>query len=98
MRLLPNSLLAGIFLLTQTSLSAQDKLTELYYSGAYQEVLENSSDLIEAGDTAFNTYYLKALTEIQMGQSAMAILTLGVANQYHAGDTRIERMLAQSIL
>lgn len=95
MRLLPTTLLAGLFLLTLPFLSAQEQLTELYYSGAYQEVIENSSELIEAGDTAFTTYYLKALAQIQMGQSARAIQTLGAAKQIHPDDHRIDRMLAR---
>lgn len=95
MRLLPNTLLAVIFLLALHSASAQEKLTELYYSGAYQEVIKNSSALIEAGDTAFNTYYLKALSEVQLGQSPLAIVTLKRASQYHPDDLRAERMLAR---
>ena len=95
MKLLVNTFLKGIFLLALYPLSAQDQLTELYYSGAYRDVIDNSDELIKAGDTAFNTYYLKALSEIQMGQSSLAIGTLGAANQYHAGDPRIERMLAR---
>jgi tetratricopeptide (TPR) repeat protein len=95
MRLLPNTLLAVIILLALHPVNAQEKLTELYYSGAYQEVIENSSALIEAGDTAFNTYYLKALSEVQLGQSPLAIHTLKRASQYHPDDLRTERMLAR---
>ncbi len=35
--------------------------------------------LIQAGDTAFNTFYLKALSEAQLGQTAEAIETLELA-------------------
>ncbi len=89
------SFLSGLFLLISLNLSAQEKLTELFYSGSYPEVIELSESLIDSGDTSFTTYYMKALAEIQMGQTAMAIHTLNEAKQFHSGDIRIERMLAR---
>jgi len=94
MRLIRTTHLAGIFFLTLASLSAQDKLTDLYYSGAYPEVIEISSELIGAGDTSFTSFHVKALAEIQLGQSDQAIQTLEAAKLFHQGDARIERMLA----
>ena len=95
MRLLSKALLSGTLLLALHGVSAQAYLTELYYSGSYQDVVKNSSELIASGDTAFTTYYLKALAEIQLGQSTEAIQTLNQAGQWHAEDARIRRMLAR---
>lgn len=70
---------------------AQENLTDLYYSGNYQEVIAASA---ASGDTAFNTFYLKALSEAQLGQSPEAIRTLQHALTVHPGERRLTRMLA----
>jgi len=76
------------------ALSAQENLTELYYSGNYKRVIELSSQHIESGDTAVNTYYLKALSEAQFGQTGASIATLEDARTLHPESKRIQRMLA----
>ncbi len=76
-------------------LQAQENLTDLYYSGNYREVIDASSSLIASGDTAFNTFYLKALSEAQLGQTPEAILTLQQALVLYPGEKRISRMLAR---
>jgi len=73
---------------------AQEHLPDLYYSGNYQEVISTSELRIISGDTAFNTFYLKALSEAQLGQNPKAIHTLQKALKLHPGDRRLERMLA----
>lgn len=82
-----------IFSSTST-LFAQEDLPDLYYSGNYRELIERSDLLIETGDTAFNTFYLKALAEAQQGQITEAITTLQQALSIHPDDPRIYRMLA----
>jgi tetratricopeptide (TPR) repeat protein len=89
-------LLPGIilFLSSGSSLLAQENLAEQYYSGNYREVIRQCTALIEAGDTAFNTYYLQVLSEAQLGQTAEAIRTLELGLESHPGDIRMIRMLA----
>jgi len=77
------------------NLHAQENLAELYYSGNYPEVIKGSSAIIASGDTAFNTFYLKALSEAQLGQSLEAIGTLQQALDIHPGEKRLSRMLAR---
>ncbi|MDF1573778.1 MAG: tetratricopeptide repeat protein [Bacteroidales bacterium] len=74
---------------------AQENLPELYYSGHYQHVIDGSAALIASGDTALNTYYLKALAETQLGHPLEAIGTLHLALLIHPGEQRIIRMLAR---
>jgi tetratricopeptide (TPR) repeat protein len=76
------------------ALPAQEPLTERYYAGDYQYVIDSASQQIQSGDTAFNIFYLKALAEAQLGKSPEAIETLEQAIQFHPGDTRLSRMLA----
>lgn len=73
---------------------AQENLPDLYYSGNYQKVIESSAGLIASGDTAFNTFYLKALSEAQLGQTQEAIRTLQQALTVHPGKRGLSRMLA----
>jgi len=72
----------------------QEETLDLYYSGNYRSVVEQTSALIESGDTAFNTFYLQALSEAQLGQSTKAIETIELALVSHPGDKRLNRMLA----
>jgi tetratricopeptide (TPR) repeat protein len=76
-------------------LRAQENLTELYFSGNYREVIEDAAGLIASGDTSFNTFYLKALSEAQLGQPLEAIGTLQTVLTLHPGDKRISRILAR---
>ncbi|MDX2429923.1 MAG: tetratricopeptide repeat protein, partial [Bacteroides sp.] len=90
-------LLALIIILSANSgslIQGQEAILDLYYSGSYNKVLEQTGTLIESGDTAFNTFYLQALSEAQLGQTAMAIKTLELALISHPDDTRLLRMLA----
>ena len=95
MKPVPSFLLLLVLLLpSRLLLQAQDPLTELYYSGNYQDVIRTSANLIDAGDTALATYYLKALAEAQLGLTPQAIETLQLALENHAGDIKLSRMLA----
>ena len=74
--------------------SAQDLLSERYYQGDFPYVIQSASQRIQSGDTSFTAFYLKALSEIQIGSSNEAIQTLLQAASFHPGDLRLERMLA----
>ena len=76
-------------------LQAQDNLTDLYYSGNYQKVVDASGTLIASGDTAINTFYLKALSVAQLGQPVEAIGTLSQGLNQHPEEPRLSRMLAR---
>lgn len=82
-------------LLSRESLFAQDNLEDLYYAGKYRAVIESAELLITSGDTAFITFYLKALSEIQLGQSPDAIESLQLALQLFPGEKRLSRLLAR---
>lgn len=84
-----------IFCLIPYASSAQDLLTEAYYQGDYPQVIQEAAERLQSGDTSFTAFYLKALSEMQIGQSTEAIQTLLHANEIHPGDRRLERMLAQ---
>ena len=73
---------------------AQENLTELYYSGNYSRLIYTTSASISSGDTAFNNFYLKALSEAQLGQTTEAIRTLETALNFYSEDPGINRMLA----
>jgi len=79
--------------ISQTT-KAQEDLTELYYSGNYRQVIDLSSQQIVSGDTAVNTYYLKALAESQYGQTGASIATLQQAMAIHPENKRLLRMIA----
>ncbi len=83
-------LLAGV----TKAVLAQENLTNQYYSGDYRGVLSQTQALIEAGDTAFNTFYLQVLSQAQLGQTDEAIRTLEIGLESHPGDLRMHRMLA----
>jgi len=90
-----HNLKAGIFfLLSATAIHAQDNLLELYYSGSYDQVITHTKESIASGDTAFNTFYLKALSEVQLGQTESAVQTLEEAASIFPEDARIKKMLA----
>lgn len=88
-------LIFALYISTGVNIFAQENLTDLYYSGNYRELINGSDALIASGDTAFNTFYLKALSEAQLGQTPEAILTLQRALALHPGDHRLSRMLAR---
>ncbi len=73
---------------------AQKPVIDLYYSGNFKAVIDSASLAIEAGDTAFNTFYLKAMSEVQLGRTEMAIQTLEKALITFPEQPRIKRMLA----
>jgi tetratricopeptide (TPR) repeat protein len=83
------------FLCLQASLIyGQASTLDLYYSGEYSKVLEQTSELIESGDTAFTTFHLQVLSQAQLGQTAEAIKTLEMALESFPEDGRFVRMLA----
>ena len=94
---LPRFLIPAIALILSSwhLLHAQENLTDLYFSGNYGKVIESAAGLIASGDTSSNTYYLKALSEAQLGLPIEAIGTLQTALSTHPGDKRISRMLAR---
>jgi tetratricopeptide (TPR) repeat protein len=95
MKQLRQLLFSGAFLLISAHASfAQENLTELYYAGNYTEVATRSGELIESGDTAVNTFYLKALSESQLGQTRASILSLEQGMALHPENNRLLRMLA----
>ncbi len=88
-------LLAIAFILSPCqSLWAQSELMDLYYTGNYQEVINVSTASIVSGDTALNTFYLKALAEAQLGQTLEAIRTLQNGLTLYPGEKSLSRMLA----
>jgi len=83
------------FLCFQASLlHGQLSTVDLYYSGEYRKVLDQTSSQIASGDTAFNTFYLQVLSQAQLGQTSKAIETLELALKSHPDETRLLRMLA----
>ncbi len=80
-----------------SSSHAQEVNLELYYSGRYDQVITQSAESIANGDTAFNSYYLKALSEVQLGRTQDAISTLRQAQGIHPQEPRIERLLASQL-
>lgn len=83
-----------VCLLSLTPSKAQQTFFDSYYSGEYETVLQQTSKAIESGDTMFNTVYLKALSEVQLGRTENAIQTLEMANTLFPEDLRIKKMLA----
>lgn len=95
MRLILNLLFAGFFLVsTWTGLKAQNGILDLYYSGNYTRVIEQCASSILSGDTAFNTHYMKALSEVQLGRSPEAIATLENALHLFPENVSLQRTLA----
>ena len=78
-----------ICLLTLSTARAQQIIFDLYHSGDYETVVQQASRAIETGDTLFNTFYLKALSEAQLGRTEHAIQTLEMANAEFPEDIRI---------
>ena len=83
-----------LFLLSSFALLAQETLFDHYYSGNYQQVIEQSTASISSGDTAFNTHYLKALAEVQLGKTTEAIQTLEKARIAFPENLMAKRLLA----
>ena len=83
-----------LFLLSSFALFAQETTLDLYYSGNYEQVIAQSATSISRGDTTFNTHYLKALSEAQLGRTSDAITTLVAAKKLHPENLGVQRMLA----
>ena len=83
-----------VCLLSLTPAKAQQTIFDSYYSGDYERVIAQTSKAIEAGDTLFNTFYLKALSEAQLGRPENAIHTLELATSEFPEDLRLKKMLA----
>ena len=93
--IIPRSIkLAILLLLFAPRLAAQDPITDAYYSGQYREVIRQTAQLILGGDTSRNTFHIKALSEVQLGQTDQAIRTLEQVLEIAPGEARFERMLA----
>jgi tetratricopeptide (TPR) repeat protein len=87
-------LLHIILLLPHVNTEAQQSLLDLYYEGSYEEVIRISTDHISSGEPAFEDYYLKSLSQIQLGRNNDAIATLENASILFPEESRIPRMLA----
>jgi tetratricopeptide (TPR) repeat protein len=72
----------------------QDLLLDGYYKGYYDEVIETASVLISTGDSTSYPYFMKALSEIQLGKVHKAIATLKEARLRFPGEQRFLTMLA----
>jgi len=95
MKFLRISSLTSLALLFSTLLlEAQETVLDLYYSGSYTRVIEQTSSSISSGDTAFNNHYLKALAEVQLGKTPDAIATLENAQILFPENLSVQRMLA----
>jgi tetratricopeptide (TPR) repeat protein len=88
-------ILTGFLVLyTHSGALAQDPLLEAYEEGRYDEVIRNASEVISAGDSSLNPYYLKALSQIQLGNNDEAIATLEQALLLFPGEIRFRKLLA----
>jgi tetratricopeptide (TPR) repeat protein len=95
MRLTNSLILTAIFLFASPArLRSQGNLLDLYYSGKYNQVIEQCRSSISSGDTTYNIHYLKALSEIQLGLTPEAISTLENARRLFPDQNGIRRMLA----
>lgn len=74
---------------------SQETTLDLYYSGDYSGVLDHTEAQIASGDTSFNTFFLQALSEAQLGQTVKAIETIKLALKSFPDDARLKRMLAR---
>ncbi|MFH0759362.1 MAG: tetratricopeptide repeat protein [Bacteroidota bacterium] len=83
-----------LLLIPYSNGQAQENLQELFYTGGYAGVIRETTQSMAAGDTSFITFYMKAQSEAQLGQTGNAISTLQGALEYHPDDIRIRRMLA----
>ncbi len=88
------SILIFFLCLPGSLIHGQETTLDLYYSGEYRKVLEQTGESIASGDTTFNTFYLQVLSRAQLGQTAQAIKTLEMALESFPGDGRFVRMLA----
>jgi predicted Zn-dependent protease len=60
-------------------------------------VIRHTSGAIAIGYTSFNTYYLKSLSEIQMGRTDSGIRTLQAALRLHPDSNVFRRLLAAQL-
>ncbi len=90
------TLFSGFIYLIPTYVSfAQEEITNLYNAGDYEKVISLSSQAVNAGDTSYNTHFLKALSEIQLGKTNAAISTLKNTSSLFPEDRAIRRQLAR---
>ncbi|MEN8229994.1 MAG: tetratricopeptide repeat protein [Bacteroidota bacterium] len=89
-----SSILGLLILLSLPPAKAQESVIDLYYSGSYDQVITHTRESIVSGDTTFNTFYLKALSEVQLGRTEDAIQTLKIATSIFPDDAMVKRMLA----
>ena len=76
-------------------MDAQEQLLDLYHAGSYEEVINICSDHMANGDSTFTDFYLKSLSQIQLGRNNDAIATMEKARQLFPGETILSRMLAE---
>ncbi|HER08744.1 MAG TPA: hypothetical protein ENO20_07515 [Bacteroides sp.] len=69
-------------------------LTDIYHAGNFAEVVRESSKAIASGDSSFQYYYLRALSEIQLGRTDSAIRTLRVTRRLYPENGTVKRLLA----
>jgi len=87
--------LSGLILLCFSNQTfAQESRLDQYYSGQFKQLIHATALAIGEGETSFENFQLKALSEMQLGQSDQAVATLQQALEIYPGDARIKRMLA----
>jgi tetratricopeptide (TPR) repeat protein len=95
------SLLTAFIWCITTSLSdgqephaAGESLHDVYDAGNYIAVIREASDAMASGDTAFQNFYLKALSEIQLGRTDSAVSTLRMAIRSYPEQRIMRRLFA----
>jgi tetratricopeptide (TPR) repeat protein len=90
------SIVAGIILhfLPNLQVASQDTPLDHFYSGNYQQVIDQATVAIDQGQRTQDLFYVKALSEIQLGRAPHAIRTLEEALDHYPNNHRITRLLA----
>ncbi len=71
---------------------------DAYYEGEYEAVIRMSGANLARGDRRFNQYYLRALSEVQLGRTGEATETLEEACRQFPGETSLRKLLARQYL
>lgn len=87
-------LITGTLAAAQEPLEFREPLQDHYHTGDYLTVIRQTSGAIAQGDTSFNTLNLKALSEIRLGRTDSAILTLQRMQEIFPENETVRRLLA----
>ena len=89
-------LVSGFFLyIILLPSTAQDPLLDAYYEGNYEEVIRMSGENLARGDSSFNQYYLRALSQVQLGRTGQAAATLEKACREFPEEISLRKLLAR---